>query len=137
MRACARVALVIVAVFAGLGLAGCASVDELKDTVSDWLATGKSLDGREKMPPEDATQRNPPEKTLTEGASKASEKKDTPARKPQRQQTVEPPKKPPASVSAEAVRPQGADAQSATSEAAPLRLRTLWPEAPAPGTFSR
>ena len=31
MRACARVALVVMAVFASLGLAGCASVDELKN----------------------------------------------------------------------------------------------------------
>jgi hypothetical protein len=137
MRGCARVALIIIAVFAGLGLAGCASVDELKNTVSGWFATGKSLDGREKMLAEQATQTNPPEKMLSEEASKPSKKKDKPAQKAQRQQTVELPNKPSASASAEAVKPQGAEAQSATSQFAPLRLRTLWPEAPTPGTFSR
>jgi hypothetical protein len=85
----------------------------------------------------DATPMIPSEKMLKEEPSKASKKKDKPARKLQRPQTVELPKKPPISESPETVRPQGAEAQSAPSQPAPLRLRTLWPEAPAPGTFSR
>ena len=138
MRACARVALFSVALFGGLGLAGCASVDELKDTMSGWFSTGKSLVGYEGVSPgdgPDTTRRSLPEKTLSEEASKASQKKDKPARKLQRPQTAERPKKPSVSVSAEAVKPQRAEAQSAPSQTAPLR--TLWPEAPAPGTFSR
>jgi hypothetical protein len=75
---------------------------------------------------------------LREDANKASKKKDKAARKPQQQQkTVDRPNKPPVSVSAEAVKPQRADAQSAPSQASPSRLRTLWPEAPPPGNFSR
>ena len=34
MRACARVALVLMALSASFGLAGCAAIDELKDTIS-------------------------------------------------------------------------------------------------------
>ena len=120
MRACARLVLVLIAVFASLGFAGCASIDELKDTMPD------------------ATDRRPPEKILGEEASKASKKKDNAASKLQRPQTVELRKKPPVSASTEAVRPQqGADPQSATPEVAPLRLHTPWAEAPAPGTFAR
>ena len=81
----------------------------------------------------DATPMIPPEKMLKEEASKASKKKDKIARKLQRPQTVQLPKKPPISDSTEAARPQGTEAQSASSQPAPLRLRTLWPEAPAPG----
>jgi hypothetical protein len=140
MRGWARVALVLMAASAGLGLAGCTSIDELKDTMSGWFASGKFLGGHEGAYPEhlpDPTPGVAADKTLSEETSKASKKKHKPARKLQRQQTVELPKKPPLSASAEAVRPQGAEAQSAPSQAAPLRLRTLWPEAPVPGTFSR
>jgi len=138
MRACARLVLVLIAVFASFGLAGC-SIDELKDTMS--FATEKSEGGHEgKLSggfPEVAVGR-PPEKILGEEASKASKKKDNAASKLQRPQTVELRKKPPVSASTEAVRPQqGADPQSASPEVAPLRLHTPWPEAPAPGTFAR
>jgi hypothetical protein len=140
MRACTQVALVLIAVSASLGLAGCASFDELKDTMSGWFASGKLLGGHERdvsrdVP--DATVSTPPGKMQSEEASKASKKKEKPAHKLQRKETVELPKKPPLSASAEAVRPQGADAQSAPSQAAPSRLGTPWPEAPASGTFSR
>jgi hypothetical protein len=139
MCACARVALVLTAVSASFGLAACSSIDDLKDTISRWFDIGKSPSGRgvfsDDLP--DATPKNPPEKMLKEEASKASKKKDKLARKPQRPQTVELPKKPPISDSTEAARPQGVEAPSTPSQPAPLRLRTLWPEAPAPGTFSR
>jgi hypothetical protein len=140
MRACARVALVLMAVSASFGLAGCGSIDDLKATISRWFDIGKFPRGRGGVFPDDlpdATPMIPPEKMLKEEASKASKKKNKPARKLQRPQTVELPKKPPISDSTEAVRPQGAEAQSAPSQPAPLRLRTLWPEAPPPGTFSR
>jgi hypothetical protein len=140
MRTCARVALVLIAVSASLGLAGCASIDELKDTLSGWFATGKFLGGHEGVFSGDvpnATHPIPPDKTLSEEASKASKKKDKPAHKLQRQKTVELSKKPPLSASAEAVRTQGANSQSAPSQAAPSGLGTPWPEAPASGTFSR
>jgi hypothetical protein len=103
-----------------------------------WIVA--SMDRQDKGIPSDvpgAQHRVPPEKMLNEEPSKPSQKKDKPARKLQRPQTAELPKKPPISVSAETVRPQGADAQSAASQGAPSRLRNLWPEAPPPGTFSR
>lgn len=115
--------LVSMVVSAGLGLAGCASIDGLKDTVSSWFS--------------DATDRVPPEKILSEDANKASKKKDQQARKPQQLQTVEHPNKPLASVPAETVTPQRADAQFTPPQPAPVRLDTPWPQAPSPETFSR
>ena len=41
MRACARVALVLMALSASFGLAGCSSIDDLKDTISRWFDIGK------------------------------------------------------------------------------------------------
>jgi hypothetical protein len=128
------------AVSATFGLAGCGSIDDLKDTLSRWFDIGKFPGGRGGVFPKDlpdATPMMPPEKMLKEKASKASKKKDNPTRKPQRPQTVELPKKPPISNSTEAVRPEGTEGQSAPSQPAPLGLRTPWPEAPAPETFSR
>jgi hypothetical protein len=87
MRACARVALVLVAVSATFGLAGCGSIDDLKDTLSRWFDIGKFPGGRGGVFPDDlpdATPMMPPEKMLKEKASKASKKKDNPTRKPQR-----------------------------------------------------
>jgi hypothetical protein len=140
MRACARLILVLIAVFASLGLAGCDSIDELKGTMSGWFATEKSEGGHEGKPsglPEVADTR-PPEKILGEESSKVSKKKDNPGRKLQRPQTADLPKKPPASASREDVKPnQGGEAQSASSQAAPVRLHTPWPEPPASGTFTR
>src|SRR5437868_15105072 len=63
MRACARLAFVFFALGAGLGLTGCTTIDELKDTMSGWFGTGKSvgehagvfpgeLPGADRMPPE-------------------------------------------------------------------------------------
>jgi hypothetical protein len=42
MRACARVALVLMAVSASFGLAGCGSIDDLKDAVFRWFDIGKT-----------------------------------------------------------------------------------------------
>jgi hypothetical protein len=46
MRACARVALVLMAVSASFGLAGCGSIDDLKDAVFRWFDIGKTPGGR-------------------------------------------------------------------------------------------
>jgi hypothetical protein len=128
MRACAWVALVSMVVSAGLGLAGCASIDELKNAVSRWFASD-TLDGH--------VGTLPPEKMLGEDANKTSKRKDQPAHKSQEPQTVEHPNKPPASVPAATVAPQGADAQSTLTQPAPVRLDTPWPQAPSSETFSR
>ena len=131
MRACARVALVLVAVSASIGLAACSAVDDLRAAVSRWFDVGKSPGGRGGVFTADlshTTPMIPPEKPLKKEASKASKKEDK--SKVQRPQTVE--KKLPTSDSTEAAKPQ-----SVPSQLAPSQLRTLWPEAPAPGTFSR
>jgi hypothetical protein len=140
MRTCARVALVSVLVSAGLGLAACNSLDEFKGSISRWFASDNFLGGHERVFPDDVpdgTDKIPPDKMLREDANKASKKKDQPARKVQRPQTVERPNKPPTSIPAEAVTPQGAAAQSTPSQPASLRLHTPWPEAPGSGIFSR
>jgi hypothetical protein len=92
MRACARVALVLMAVSASFGLAGCGSIDDLKDAVFRWFDIGKTPGGRgafaEDLP--DVTPMRPPAKPSRKEASKASKKKkDKPASKVQRPQTAE------------------------------------------------
>jgi len=79
MRACARVALVLMAVSASFGLAGCGLIDDLKDAVSRWFDIGKTPGGpgvfANKLP--DAPPMIPPEKPSRKEASKASKKKDS------------------------------------------------------------
>ena len=140
MRACVRVALVSMAVSASFGLAGCAAIDEMRDAISRWFETAKFPGGREVFPDDDlpnATPMIPPEKTPKEETTRASKRKDKPARKLQRPQTAKLPKKPLISDPTEAVRPVNTEGQSAASQPAPLRLRTPYPEAPPPGIFSR
>jgi hypothetical protein len=67
MRACARVALVLVAVSASIGLAACSAIDDLKAAVSRWFDVGKSLGGRGGVFTDDSpdtTPMIPPEKQL-------------------------------------------------------------------------
>ena len=114
--------LVSMVVSAGFGLAGCASIDELKGTVSTWFS--------------DATDRAPPGKILSESANRMSKRKEQQTREPKQLHTVQRPNKPPTSP-AEIVAPQRVDAQFTSLQAAPVRLDTPWPQAPSPGTFSR
>src|SRR5262245_41094063 len=139
MRACARIALPSVLVFAGLALGGCTAIDELKDTMSGWFTVGKSFVGQDALPGDvpDPKDKAPPNKMPREQASKGSKNKDKQAGKQQRNQTGDAATRPPMTVSAEAVKPKRAEAESASSLASPTRLRTLWPEAPLPGTFAR
>jgi hypothetical protein len=113
--------LVSMIVSAGFGLAGCASIDELKGTVSTWFSD---------------TDRAPPGKILSESANKVSTRKDQQAHEPQPLHAVQHPNKLPTSP-AETVAPQRADAQFTPLQPAPVRLDTRWPQAPPPGTFSR
>ncbi len=138
MRARARVALVSMTVSASFGLAGCAAIDELKDTILRWVESEKLPDGRGVFPDDlpTATPVIPPENPSKKEASKASKKKNKLARKLPRPQTVVlPPKKPPVSDSPETARPDETEGQSAPP--ASMRLRTPFPEAPPPGVFSR
>src|SRR5262245_22704566 len=136
MRAFARVALVAMAVSASFGLAGCTAIDDLKDSVSRWFDIGKPPTGRGGFADDvlDATPVPPSERPLNKDASKASKKKDKPASNAQRPQTVE--KKVP-TPAPETVKPKSAEPQSVPPQPVPSQLCTLWPAAPAAGTFSR
>ena len=138
MGGCARIALVSMTVSASFGLAGCAAIDALKVSISEWFDTVNFTGEREVLPgnapeaaPEIAPERIPKE------AAKAPKKKiKAAARKLQRLQTVVlPPKKPPISDSPETARPDEIEGQSAPP--ASMRLRTPYPEAPPTGIFSR
>jgi hypothetical protein len=145
MRAGTRIALILMAVFTAPGLAGCAAIEELKDSVAAWFGSGNSAAGHEAVSPSvlpAEANKTPPEKIVGEKARKARKaaknKADTAASKPQRPQKVAVPNKRSPSVSAETNGPQqGTDAQSDSSQTAPSPLRTPWPQAPVPGSFSR
>jgi hypothetical protein len=74
MRACARVALVLMAVSASFGLAGCAAIDELKEAFLRWVESEKLPSGRgffaDDLPA--ATPVIPPKKPSKKEASKPS-----------------------------------------------------------------
>jgi hypothetical protein len=123
MRAYARVALVSMAVPASFGLAGCAAIDELKETFLRWVESEKLPSGRavvaDHLP--DAIPVVPPEKPAKEPSKRRPQPKDT-APNMQRQTVVLPPKKPPISDSTEAVRPEGTEGLSAPSQPTPKWL---------------
>jgi hypothetical protein len=137
MRACAGVALVLMAVSATFGLAGCAAIDDLRDTLSRWFDAAPFPGGRGVIDNDvpETTPKSPPEKPLKTEATKASKTKHKPARKLQQPQTAEPPKKPPIPDSTVGARPPDPAMESAPPKW--MRLPTPWPEAPPPGTFSR
>jgi hypothetical protein len=138
MRACARVALASIAVSASFSLSGCAAIEELKETFLRWVDSEKLRSehgvSADELP--EATPVVPPEKTPKEPSNRPPQPKDA-ARKLQRQTVMLPPKKPPIPDSAEAVRPEGTEGQSAPSQPTPRWLPSRWPEAPPPGRFSR
>ena len=147
MRACARVALVSIAVSASFSLLGCAAIEELKETFLRWVESQNRPSGRgvsaDELP--EASPVVPPEKTSVvpqvekkpkEPSKRHPQPKDA-ARKLQRQTVVLPPKKPPIPDSTEALRPEGTEGQSAPSQPTPRWLPSRWPEAPPPGRFSR
>jgi hypothetical protein len=119
MRACMRVALVLVALSASVGLAGCAAIEELKEAFLRWVESEKPPSGPDLFGDElpEATPLVPAEKAPKEAPSKPSKKKDKPARKLQRPRTVAlPPNKPPIPDTNEAVRPESTERQSAPSQ---------------------
>jgi len=135
MRVCAQVALISASVSACFGLAGCAAIDELRDTFLRWVESEKLPSERGVFAP-DATPVVPPEKPAKKEASRTSKKQDKSFRKLRRPQSVVlPPKKPSISASPETTRPDETEGQSAPP--ASMRLRTPFPEAPPPGIFSR
>jgi hypothetical protein len=140
MRACARVALILLTVSASFGLAGCAAIEELREAFLRWFESEK-LPSERKLSADDlpnATPVVPPEKPSKKEVTKPPKKPVKSARKLQQPQIVVlPPQKPPIPDSTEAARPEGTEGQSAPSQPAPLRLPSRWPEAPPPGGFSR
>jgi hypothetical protein len=142
MRARARIALVLMALCASFGLAGCAAIEDLREAFLRWVES-------EKLPPArggpfaddlpEATPVIPPEKPSKKEASKPSKRVKS-ARKLQRPQTVVvlPPEKPPIPASTEAAKPEGTEGQSAPSPpVVPPQLPSRWPQAPPPGRFAR
>jgi hypothetical protein len=108
--------------------------------MSDWFASAKLPHADEGMSAGDGPDPSlgtPPDKSLRTGQRKASKKENEPRRSRQPAKTVNFQKEPAVSAPTEAVRRQGADRQSPSSTTAPSGLRSLWPEPPAPGSFSR
>src|SRR6516165_5831854 len=145
MRARARIALVLMALSASFGLAGCAAIDELKEAFLRWVESEKLP-----RPPAPIGQPPtrvwqvvgkppviPPKKPSKMEASKPSRQVKS-VRKLRRPQTVVvlPPKKPPIPHS-EVAMPEGTEGQSAPSPPEPPQLPSRWPKAPPPGRFSR
>ena len=136
MRACSRVALVLMVLSASFGLAGCAAIDDLKFAIAQWFESARFPDGRGVLPDNDlpnATPMIPPEKIPKQDATKPSEKMPKAARKLRRPQTVKLQEKPPISNSTEAVRPEETEGQSAPPVT--LRLRTPSPKRRRPEFF--
>jgi hypothetical protein len=123
---------------ASFGLAGCAAIDDLKASISQWFYTVNFTGGGEVLPG-NAPEAAPviaPEKIPKEAAKAPKKKIKATTSKLQRPHTVVlPPKKPPISGSPETARPDETEAQSAPPSS--MRLRTPFPEAPPPGIFSR
>jgi hypothetical protein len=110
MRACARVALVLMAVSASFGLAACGAIDGLGDAVSRWFDVGKPPRGPGDFFADHLPNATPilPKKSLKNEVSKSSKasKKDKPASKVQRPQTAE------QQLPNEAPKPQATEPQS-------------------------
>jgi hypothetical protein len=139
-RACARVALVLMPLSTSFGLAGCAAIEELRETFLRWVEAEKLPTGRgvaaDDLP--DATPVITPEKPPQKEASKPSKKQVKSVHKSQRPQTVVlAPTRPLIPNSTEAVRPEGTEGQSAPSQPAPRWLPSRWRQAPPPDRFSR
>lgn len=137
MGACARVALISMTVSASFGLAGCAAINDLKASISQWFDANFTGEGQ--ASPGNAPEAPPvitPERIPKKAAKAPKKKIKMAARKLQRPQpVVVPPKKPPISDSPETAQPGETEGQSAPP--ASMRLRTPFPEAPPPGIFSR
>ena len=110
MRACARVALALMALSASLGLAGCAATDELKEAFLHWVESEKLPPGRGLFTDDspDATPVIPPGEPSKREASKASKSVNQRADYNGRRSS-------PIPDSTEAARREGTEAQSAPS----------------------
>src|SRR5262245_55787995 len=139
MRACARAALVLVALSASFGLAGCAAIDELREAFLRWVESEK-LPGGPGLVADDVSEAAPvipPQRPPKKEASKPSKPVKS-ARKLQRPQPVVlPPEKPPIPDSTEAARPESTEGKSAPSPRGAPQLPSRFPQAPPSERFSR
>ena len=120
MRACARVALALMALSASLGLAGCAATDDLKEAFLRWVESEKLPPGRGLFTDDspDATPVIPPEEPLKREATKASKPVNQRAGYNRSSPIPEP---------TEAARREGTEAQSAPSPPPPPQLPRAFP----------
>ena len=113
MGVCARVALLSMTVSASIGLAGCAAINDLKVSFSQWFDT--NFVGEGGALPDNGPEAAPviPQERIPKKTAKAPKKKINAAtRKLQRPQTVVlPPKKPPIYYSPGSARPDETEGQ--------------------------
>src|SRR5262245_7650088 len=134
MRAYGRVALVLMVLSASFGLAGCAAIEEIRQTFLRWVESERAGVVADELP--EAAPVVPPEKPK-EPTKRRPQPKNT-ARKLQGSRTVAlPPKKSPPPDITEAARPEGTEGQSAPSRRSMPRWLGRWPEAPPADRFSR
>jgi hypothetical protein len=132
LGACARVALVSLALSASFGLAGCAAIDDLKVSIFNLFNTVNFTGQGEVLPgnaPE-ATRLIPPEEIPKQAAKAPRKKINAVARKLRPQTVVLPPKKPLIFGSPETATPGETKGQSAPVRS--MRARTPDSEAPPP-----
>src|SRR5262245_47381486 len=138
MRACASVALVLLAASASFGLTGCAAIDELRETFLRWIESEKLPSGPELFAEPETTPVIPSEKPPQKEASKPTKKQVKSERKPPQPQIIALPReKPPLPDSTEAAKPESTEVQPAPPPPTPPQLPSRWPPAPPPGRFSR
>jgi hypothetical protein len=129
LGACTRVALVSMTVSASFGLAGCAAIDDLKVSISQWFNIG-NLTGGGEVPyvnASGATRVIPPENIPKQAAKAPRKKIKATARKLQRPRTVVlPARKAPMLDFPEAASPGETEGQSAPSTT--MRSRTTYPK---------
>jgi hypothetical protein len=136
MRACGRVALIVMVLSASFGLTGCAAIDDLREAFLRWVESEKLPSGGGDSA--DATPTIQPEKPPQERPSQAPKKTIKAVHKPPQPQIIALPReKPPLPDSTEAARPEGSEGQSAPPPPTPPQLPSRWPPAPPPGRFSR
>lgn len=144
MRVCVRVALL--AGLAGIGLAGCDTVDGLSETTNALLVSGKrpvaldsaSLENR-MVEPEPESEPEPEPAPIEEKTKAPKKKQQKSVRRPKLSQAKASRKTPEKPSPAQAAPSSTAEPRSAPAEEPPAsnQLKTLWPEAPTSGTFSR
>jgi hypothetical protein len=125
LEACARFALVLLTLSASFGLAGCATLDDLKVSIFEWFDTGE----REELLGYAPEARLIPPAEIPRQAAKTPRKKIKAATRklPRPQTVVLPPAKPPIAKFPERAMPGETEGQSAR----PPSMRP-YPETPPP-----